>query len=39
MTQAEIQDKEICLLSIIFEVANSRDQLRKTVGLNSFKKP
>ena len=27
MTKSEIRDKHICLVSIIFEVANSRDQL------------
>ena len=27
MTNSEIRDKQICLLSIIFEVASSRDQL------------
>ena len=27
MTKSEIRDKQICLLIIIFEVANSRDQL------------
>ena len=27
MTKSEILEKQICLLSIIFEVANSRDQL------------
>ena len=27
MTKSEIRDKQICLLSVIFEVANSRDQL------------
>ena len=26
-TQAEIPDKQVCLLGIIFEIANSRDQL------------
>ena len=39
MTKSEFRDKQICLLSIIFEVANSRDQLWKTVRLNSFQKP
>ena len=29
MTKSEIQDKQICLLSIIFEVASSRDQLEQ----------
>ena len=38
-TQAEIPDKQVCLLGIIFEVANSRDQLWKAVRLNSFQKP
>ena len=38
-TQAEIPDKQVCLLGIIFEIANSRDQLWKTVRLNSFQKP
>ena len=41
-TQAEIRDKQVRLLGIIFEVANSRvsrDQLWKTVRLNSFQKP
>ena len=27
LTKSEIRDKQICLLSIIFEVASSRDQL------------
>ena len=27
MTKSEIRDKQICLLSIIFEVGGSRDQL------------
>ena len=36
--RSEIWDKQICLLSIIFEVASSRDQLWKTVRLNSFQK-
>ena len=27
MTKSEIRDKQICLLSIIFKVASSRDQL------------
>ena len=39
MTKSEIQDKQICLPSIIFQVANSRDQLWKTIRLNSFQKP
>ena len=39
MTKSEIRDKQIRLLSIIFEVASSRDQLWKTVKLNSFQKP
>ena len=40
MTKSEIRDEQICLLSIIFEVANSRDiKLLKTVRLNSFQKP
>ena len=39
MRKTEIRDKQICLLSIIFEVASSRDQLYKTVRLNSFQKP
>ena len=39
MTKSEIQDKQICLLSIIFEVANCRDKLWKTVRWNSFKNP
>ena len=39
MTKSEIRDKQICFLSIIFEVANSRDQLEKTVRLNSFQNP
>ena len=38
-TQAEIRDKQVRLLGIIFVVANSRDQLWKTVRLNSFQKP
>ena len=38
MTKSEIPDKQLCLLSIIFEVASSRDQLRKTVRLNIFQK-
>ena len=38
MTKSEIRDKQICLLSIIFEVASSRDQLWKTARLNSFQK-
>ena len=32
----EIRDKQICLPSFIFEVASDRDQLWKTVRLNSF---
>ena len=39
MTKSEIQDKQICLLSISFEVANSRNKLFKTVRLDSFQKP
>ena len=27
MTKSEIRDKQICLLSLIFEVTNSRDKL------------
>ena len=37
-TKSEIRDKQICLLRIIFEVANSTNQLWKTVRLNSFQK-
>ena len=33
MTKLEIRDKQICLLSIILEVANGRDKLWKTVRL------
>ena len=39
MTKSEIRDKQMCLLSIIFEAASSRDQLWKTVRLNTFQKP
>ena len=39
MAQAEIRDKKICLLSIIFEVAKRRDQLWKTVRLASALTP
>ena len=39
MTKSEIRDKEICLLSIIFEVASSREKLWKTDRLNSFQNP
>ena len=39
MTKSEIGDKQICLLSIIFEVGSSRDQLWKTVRLKSFQNP
>ena len=35
---AGIRDKQICLLSIIFEVANSTNQLWKTVRLHSFQR-
>ena len=31
-------NKYLCLLRIIFEVTSSRDQLRKNVRLNSFRK-
>ena len=41
LTKSEIWDKQIlvCLLIIIFEVANRRDPLWKTVRLNSCQKP
>ena len=39
MAKSEIRDKQICLPSIIFEVAKSRDKLWKTVRLDSFQKP
>ena len=39
MTKSEIQDKQVCLKGIIFEVENSSDQLWKTVRLSSFQKP
>ena len=38
VNDSQTQDKQMCLLSIIFEVASSRDQLWKTVRLNSFQK-
>ena len=37
--KSKIRDKQTCLLSIIFEVENTRDQLWKIVTLNSFQKP
>ena len=39
MTKSEIQNKQTCLLSIIFEVASSRDQLwEKLLGSEQFSK-
>ena len=39
MTKSEIRDKQIRLLSIIFEVASSRINFEKLLGWTVFKNP
>ena len=36
MAKSQLSDLKICLPSIIFQVVNSGDVLRKTISLTSF---